>query len=244
MAAKKTSKAAKPTSKTAYVLGLPMEMSTAEVVAKAKAEGIELTPNYVSNIRSSAKTKGKAKRAAKKAAKVVAAKKATTSTPAKKVASKKPVAAAIPVAPPVTAATAPTATEFIASQPRDIPAAAVVKAAKKVGLTIAAGYVYKVRSRTAATAGEAPAAKPVGAAKAVATPKASATKKAQKAPKASATKKAPVVTSTVAAKATAEARGSNIEGNFKRLVVELGVARAFELVGEVRKTLAELFGAA
>jgi hypothetical protein len=235
MAAKKTSTTAKPKSKTAYVLGLPLEMSPADVVAKAKAEGIALTPNYVSNIRSSAKTKKKAKRAEKTATKASSVKKAAT----KKAAPKKSGTAAVPVAPSATPSTTPTATEFIASQARDIPAAAVVKAAKRAGLKINAGYVYKVRSRTAATAGKAPAAKPVEAPKAVAAPKASTTEKRSVAKKTPATKKA----SAPKLATTAKAVSSNVEGTFKRMIVEMGVSRAIELVAEVRRTLAELFGA-
>jgi hypothetical protein len=45
----------KSPSKTAFVLGLPKHTPASEVVAKAKAEGIELTDRYVYVIRSKAK---------------------------------------------------------------------------------------------------------------------------------------------------------------------------------------------
>jgi hypothetical protein len=215
------SKKSEPQTKTGFILGLPAEMSPKEVVGKAKEAGIELSEKYVSTIRSNARAKKAARRAAAKAA---PAKKAATKI-SKKAAAKN---AAIE-ATPAPAATAPTATDFIASQPRDIPAAAVVKAAKKVGLKINAGYVYKVRSRLAAKAPKTPTPKPEAP-------------KLEAAPKAPTTTTAPAKTAT-APKPAAKGAASNIEGTFKRLVVELGVARATELVGEVRKTLAELFGA-
>jgi DNA-binding protein HU-beta len=215
------SKKSKPQTKTGFILALPAEMSPKEVVGKAKEAGIELSEKYVSTIRSNARAKKKAKRAATKAA---PAKKSATKT------SKKTVTKAAAIASPGPAAAAPTATDFIASQPRDIPAAAVVKAAKKAGLKIDAGYVYKVRSRLAAKAPKAPA------------PKEAAAPKLEAAPTAPTAKAAPAKAPT-APKLAAKGATSNIEGSFKRLVVELGVARATELVGEVRKTLAELFGA-
>jgi hypothetical protein len=53
---KMTSGSAKKTpSKTAFVLGLAKDMPASEVVAKAKAAGIELTDRYVYVIRSKAK---------------------------------------------------------------------------------------------------------------------------------------------------------------------------------------------
>jgi hypothetical protein len=51
----------KSQSKTAFVLALPATLSVGEVVKKAKTAGIALSPNYVSNIRSSAKAAAKQK---------------------------------------------------------------------------------------------------------------------------------------------------------------------------------------
>src|SRR5688500_19772393 len=58
-AAKKssTSSAAKPQSKTAFVLAQPAGLSAKEVSAKAKAAGLAITEAYVYTIRSSAKNK-------------------------------------------------------------------------------------------------------------------------------------------------------------------------------------------
>lgn len=49
----------KSTNKSAFVRGLPGDMSAKDVVAKAKAGGITLTENYVYTIRSAAKNKSK-----------------------------------------------------------------------------------------------------------------------------------------------------------------------------------------
>lgn len=234
-------------SKTAFVLALPATFSVGEVVKKAKAAGIALSPNYVSNIRSSAKAAAKRKGAAKPgAAKPTSAPKLGG---AAKVTAPKPEKAS---APPTAAPSTLTVTEFIKSQPRDVPAAAVVKAALKAGLKIDANYVYKVRSRLGANAApKAAAAAPQGAVKAaVAMPA-----KAAVAPEA--TKPAPTpVKSAPAPKATKPARAPRVtpalptapkplgvsdEVAFRKLVVELGVARAEALLVEVKKKLAELF---
>jgi hypothetical protein len=52
-----TSSAAKPQSKTAFVLSQPAGLSAKEVSAKAKAAGLTITEAYVYTIRSSAKNK-------------------------------------------------------------------------------------------------------------------------------------------------------------------------------------------
>lgn len=51
------SSAAKPQSKTAFVLGQPAGLSAKEVSAKGKAAGLTITEAYVYTIRSSAKNK-------------------------------------------------------------------------------------------------------------------------------------------------------------------------------------------
>jgi hypothetical protein len=50
-------KTSKSPNKSAFVRGLPGDMSAKDVVAKAKAAGITLTENYVYTIRSAAKNK-------------------------------------------------------------------------------------------------------------------------------------------------------------------------------------------
>lgn len=49
----------KTQNKSAFVRNLPGDMSAKDVVAKAKAQGITLTENYVYTIRSAAKNKAK-----------------------------------------------------------------------------------------------------------------------------------------------------------------------------------------
>jgi hypothetical protein len=65
----------KPQSKTAFVLSLSKDMSAAEVVAKAKATGIELTDKYVYNIRATARSAAKKKTSGAKVASTVTPKK-------------------------------------------------------------------------------------------------------------------------------------------------------------------------
>jgi hypothetical protein len=58
----KTKKAKRTMSKTAFVLGLPDSMSRAEVVERAKKQGIDLSVAYISSIRTAARVKAKAAR--------------------------------------------------------------------------------------------------------------------------------------------------------------------------------------
>ena len=83
--AKKSTQAKSPYgTKTAFVMGLPRDMSAREVVAKGKAQGIKLSEAHVYKIRSTSKGG-----AAKKAAKAPAKKAAKKAAPAKKAAKKK-----------------------------------------------------------------------------------------------------------------------------------------------------------
>jgi hypothetical protein len=65
----------KPANKTAFVLSLPRDIPAAEVMKRAKAQGIELTDKYVYNIRASARSAAKKKTSVARAASVVASKK-------------------------------------------------------------------------------------------------------------------------------------------------------------------------
>ena len=56
----------KKQTKKAFILSQPESMSTKEVIEKGKAEGIELTANQVSVVRSLARTGARKKREAKK----------------------------------------------------------------------------------------------------------------------------------------------------------------------------------
>jgi hypothetical protein len=135
-ARKKTSKGEKPITKTAFIKSLPKDMPAKEVVAKAKAKGIELTDAYVYNIRGSAK---RSKRGLK--VKVTAASAKT----AKKTATKRG---------PTNGASI-SKREFIESMPRETPAADVVAEAKKAGISVSANYVYMLRSTSKAKPGKA-----------------------------------------------------------------------------------------
>jgi hypothetical protein len=90
--AKKSTQAKSPYgTKTAFVMGLPRDMSAREVVAKGKAQGIKLSEAHVYKIRSTSKG-GATKKAAKGGAakKAAPAKKAAKkAAPAKKAAKKK-----------------------------------------------------------------------------------------------------------------------------------------------------------
>ena len=118
MAATKTPK--KPTpNKSDFIRSQPTSMSAAEIVAKAKAAGINFAPVLVYKVRGRAKTK---KSAAKRASAIV-----TTA--------------------PSAAATKPAKSKsaFIRSLPASTPAKEVVKQAKSAGIKLNAGYVYNVR---------------------------------------------------------------------------------------------------
>jgi len=60
MASKKNTP--KKMTKTSFVLSLPTNMPAAEVVEKAKAEGVKLDVKYVYNIRATARAKGGTKK--------------------------------------------------------------------------------------------------------------------------------------------------------------------------------------
>jgi hypothetical protein len=118
MAAKKTPK--KPTpNKSDFIRQQPSSLSAAEVVAKAKAAGINFAPVLVYKVRGRAKSK----------------KGATKTAPG-----------IVSTAPDVTATKAPKSkSAFIRSLPSSTPAKEVVKQAKSAGIKLNAGYVYNVR---------------------------------------------------------------------------------------------------
>ena len=186
--------------KTAYVLSLRPDMPAKEVVAKAKAEGLSLSEGHVYTIRSgSRKARPKTKQAPK------TRKDGKTGKAAKGVGSK--------TSPPATM----TKAGFVRSLPADMPAAMVVKAAKKAGIVMTTGSVYDTR-RT----GKRPA-------------------KRARTPVRPVQKTAPApgrVPSAQAPKAVASASATSVtEQNFRRLVVTLGVARAAALLADVQRRL-------
>ncbi|MFI5300037.1 MAG: hypothetical protein ACHREM_18275 [Polyangiales bacterium] len=227
--------AAAPQTKTAFVLSFPRDVSAAEVVAKAKAAGIALKVNHVSNIRSVAKAKRKTKRAAKKTAKAPAASKAA---PAKK-ATTKSVATKAPTAKPSgkKRGRANPKKAFIASQPRTMPAVEVVAAAKKAGISISVDYVYKTRSKpgsakkaTSAAAVPVPATAKRGPGR----PKGSKTKSPASAAASSAVKATPVAKTT--------AHDTSMEHVLARFVVAHGADRVRRALATVESRVHQLFG--
>jgi hypothetical protein len=118
MAAKKTPK--KPTpNKSDFIRSQPTSMSAAEIVAKAKAAGINFASVLVYKVRGRAKNKGSAP------------KKTSTMT----------------MSAPMTSSTNPPTSKssFIRSLSKDLPAREVVTQAKKVGMKLEVSYVYNVR---------------------------------------------------------------------------------------------------
>jgi hypothetical protein len=111
--AKKTS--TKTPSKSDFIRSQPTALSAADVVAKAKTEGIKLDRVLVYKVRIRAKAKGKTKK---------------SSPPTKPSAS---------TAPPKSKAA------FVRGLPATTPAKDVVKQAKALGLTLSINYVYNIR---------------------------------------------------------------------------------------------------
>jgi len=126
MAAKKTTK--KPVSKSDFIRRQPAALSTAKVVARAKAAGIKLTSQLVYNVRGSSKAKtGTAKKTA--TGKPVASKKV------RKVASK--------------SATKTSKADFVRSRSHLSPKE-IIEDGKAAGIKLSASYVYNVRGYDAA----------------------------------------------------------------------------------------------
>jgi hypothetical protein len=129
MAAKKNSKTSKKQSKSEFIRQQPATLSAAEVVAKAKAAGINFAPVLVYKVRGRAKkTKGTPKKAA-------AAKPTVVSVTKPSAATKAPQSKAA----------------FVRGLPASTPAKDVVKLAKAAGIKLGIFYVYGVR-RAAKTA--------------------------------------------------------------------------------------------
>lgn len=120
MAAKKTS--TKTPSKSDFIRAQPAALSAAEVVAKAKAEGIKLDRVLVYKVRIRAKAKGKS-------TKTVSAKKTALSVTKASISTKPPKSKAA----------------FVRGLPASTPAKDVVKTAKALGLTLSINYVYNIR---------------------------------------------------------------------------------------------------
>jgi hypothetical protein len=142
MAAEKTNPSdKKPLTKSDFIRQQPASLSAAEVVAKAKGEGIEFGPGLVYEVR----RLGKAK---KSAAPTKAAGVAKKASPGSNGSATKP---------------APSKADFVRKYPNLSPKE-VVERAKAEGVTFDVGYVYNIRSADrAAEAKKKPSPKPTAA---------------------------------------------------------------------------------
>jgi hypothetical protein len=110
-----------PVSKSDFIRSQPATLSVAEVLAKAKAASLKITPQLVYKVRGSAKGKGKAKKTA---------------------------AAQIPVSGTKTSASteAPKSkAAFVRGLPASTPAKDIVQQAKAHGLSLSINYIYNIR---------------------------------------------------------------------------------------------------
>jgi hypothetical protein len=107
--------------KTAFVLGLPRDLSAKEVVAKGKAQGIVLSEAHVYKIRSTAKSKGGP-----------AARSSTSSSSAAKASSG--------------GSSASSKRDFVLGFPAGTPAAEILAKAKTQGIGLSKAYLYTIRS--------------------------------------------------------------------------------------------------
>ncbi|MFI5296825.1 MAG: hypothetical protein ACHREM_01895 [Polyangiales bacterium] len=216
--------AAKPQTKTAFVLGFPRETPVADVVAKGKAAGFAISVDHVHKIRSVAKVSAKKKRAAKKAAKAptaAKAKKQTAKSRAKKPGAKKGAPKAIAAAAPKSNVAFGSKKAFVESMPRTTPASEVVAAGKKQGIVLSTGYIYVLRSKSAAKG-----------------PKGS-TKRGPGRPKGS-KNKAPAATAKLTTTPAKSVNGSTMESVLRRLVLDHGRNRVRDELSKVEASVAKL----
>lgn len=121
---------ARPISKTTkFILTLPKSLPAKEVLARAKARGIETSENNVHRVRRLHAV--------------------PTKTPSN---SPLPAAPKAPVAAKVVAGAPSTKSEFVRRFPLNTPAKQVVESAKAAGIKLDTTYVYKVQSRSKPTA--------------------------------------------------------------------------------------------
>lgn len=215
--------ATKTVNKAAFVRALSKDMPAAEVVAKAKAQGLTLSAAHVHAIRSAAKAARKKKRAgaptkaapskASAPAKVSKASKAKVATP------KKPAKGGAPKGD----AAFGSKKAFVESLPRTMKAADVVAAGKKAGLSISPNYVWVLRSTTGAK---------------------STAKRGPGRPKGS-KNKAPASTPSVSSVVAKQpAAGSSLEATLRRLILDHGRNRVREELAKVEASVSRLLGSA
>jgi len=233
--AKKTSAASKapaskpaPISKSDFIREQPASMSVADVIAKAKAQGMNIGRSlvYMVRERSTAKSDGSNKAPAKKTA-ATPKQTMTSKTIASKTTAPHKESAA-PQSPPAKVATMSKA-DFV-RQNRTLSAKEVVKKGQTVGMKLSENYVYRVR----------------GYDKLAAKRKAAAAKKPYSKPTVSpvvgkpAADTAPAITNPAATTRTTDAQ---VEDLLRAIAAELGLGRAVEiLAGERAKVRAVIGG--
>ena len=223
--AKKKATSKKPSPKTGmsksdFIRRQPLDLPAAEVVAKAKAAGVELKSGLVYEVRATLRRKKGAKKAT-----------LAMSPPAKSTHSK-----------PSAAKAGGSKSDFIRRQPASLSAAEVIAKAKEAGLKIEPDLVYKVRgARKKADKGTARA-------KAAVAPTVKTVAPAPKAaPKKAASHAAPrkVVAKHAASKpATNGSRKSptSAEDLLRAVASEIGLARAIGVLEEQRRQVLKMLG--
>jgi hypothetical protein len=111
-----------PVSKSDFIRSQPATLSVAEVLAKAKAASLKITPQLVYKVRGSAKGKGKAKKTAAAQMAPVSGTKTSASTEAPK-----------------------SKAAFVRGLPASTPAKDIVQQAKAHGLSLSINYIYNIR---------------------------------------------------------------------------------------------------
>ncbi|MDB4986834.1 MAG: hypothetical protein JWN04_2012 [Myxococcaceae bacterium] len=155
MAAKKKKTTTKPYgNKTKFVLGLSRDLSAKEVVSEAKKNGITITEAHVYKIRSTAKAKGG--KGPGRAVKSTAGKSAATKSAAtkaarggKKTAAKRgrpPAAASGRAAKAGKSGANQSKRDFVLSFGSDTAASEILRKAKEAGIGLSKAYLYTIRS--------------------------------------------------------------------------------------------------
>ncbi len=214
----------KPQTKTDFIRSLPLDMSVAEVVEKAKGAGFEVTPKYVHKTRvpmrkaATASSKAAGSKASKGASKSSASKMAKKGSSTKAKGSKSSKAAKGSKTAGVRdgkkatqaskKATSPkgkpsmTKAQFVRKLPASMPTSTVIAEGSKLGLALSAAYVAKIRRKARPKGTNKPASRP-------------------------------------AAKPF-QVMGKSADAQFRKLVLQLGLQRSRELLGQVERKLDEL----
>jgi hypothetical protein len=203
--------------KTQFVLSLPRQLPGAQVVAQAAQAGIQISAKHVATIRSSARAKaGRTKPTSKRTS-------APTPPKGAKRSGKKVARSSTKKAPKLGRATSPKSED-------NAPTVMEIVTATKPARKTASKRLNKARSSDA----ESPAEQTAPPAR-TARRKIKTRTTSPKVPRAAGSASTPMLE---------RAAEGNVEFQFRRMVVELGVRRANELVSEVRAKLADLFAGA